>query len=444
MIPSEDTAPNDAERWTLPTRIAFRLVFCLLSAYALCCGHKTVFSKLPHVGPAMEDAMERIFLLPAQWFAVHWLHLSGAAATIHTSAFADRALDWIAAALMLALACAATLVWSLVDRHSLAYPRLHEALRWLLRMTLAISLMWYAAIKLFPIQMEQPSLAILNERVGDLSPMGLLWTLLGVNPLYERLCGALEMLAVVLLLWRRTARAGVLLAIVILANILLFDLFFDVAVRLYAGMLLAMALTLLAPDVPALWTLCCTRSPAQAHGTWSLPHWPRWVQRVALVFEIYVALTIVKPFFGLEHRLYAREHTNELHPAAIAGQWHIISSVNAQTNTPMPLASGDGTQQTDLFLEPSGLVNLRSSDGRLWGGTSYDATQHTLGLMSAMHTPLAYRYTQPDAEHLLLLPENASAPVLTLVRVTLPDHYPLVDRLHERSLHLVEEWGFLR
>jgi hypothetical protein len=435
---------NEAGAWSAPTRVAFRFVFCLLGTYALCCGHKTIFSKIPRVGASMERAMNHAFLLPAQWVAVHMLRLSGAAATLHTSAFADRALDWIAAGLMLALACLATLVWSLADRRSCAYPKLNEALRWLLRMTLVISLMWYAAIKLFPIQIEQPSLAVLNERVGDLSPMTLLWTLLGVNPLYEQLCGALEMICALLLLWRRTTRAGVLLAIVLLSNILLFDLFFDVAVRLYAGMLLAMALTLLAPDAPALWGFCVTNRQVRTRGTWTLAHWPLWAQRMALVFEIYVALTIVKPFVGLEHHQYAQERAYELHTASIAGQWHITSAVDPDTHAAVSLASGDGTAQTDLFLEPSGRVNLRSGSGRLWGGSSYDPTAHTVGLMSAMHTVLIYHDTQPDPEHLVLTPENADVPVLTLVRVPLPNHYPLLDRLHEHSWHLVEEWGFFR
>jgi hypothetical protein len=130
-----------------------------------------------------------------------------------------------------------------------------------LRLTLVLSILWYASIKIFPVQIESPSLAVLNEPVGSTSPMTMLWTVLGMNPAYERVCGAIELLCALLLLWRRTALSGVLLALVVLANIVLFDVFFDVPVRLYAANLLLMALTLLAPDVRALLQFLWTQQP---------------------------------------------------------------------------------------------------------------------------------------------------------------------------------------
>jgi len=437
-------ATPNTRAWSLPTRIVFRFAFCLLVPYALCVGHKTVFSKLPFVGRALEAGCARIYLVPARWVGQHLLHLTGAAAAIHPSAFADRALDWTAAALMLACALAATLIWSLIDEvprpRRLSYPLLFQTMRWVLRMTLVISILWYGAIKIFPIQIESPSLAVLNERVGDSSPMTMLWTVLGMNHTYERICGCIETLAALLLLWRRTALSGTVLAIIVLANIVLFDVSFDVAVRLYAGALLLMAITLLAPDVPALFGFFFTHAPASPRASWGLSAAPRFVRAAALVFEVCLFLSAFKPVFSSEHRQAAREAANEAHPAAVAGQWHIDGATG-------PLLSGSGQPITDLFLEPSGRINQRSSpDSRLWGGGTYDPAQHTLILVDAMHAFVAYTYAQPDADHLVLRPASGTTgyPTLQLIRVPLPTHYPLLDRLHDGSLHLIEEFGFER
>jgi hypothetical protein len=445
-----DPIPAPA-RWSPAARIAFRFFFCYCMQYALFCDHRTLFCRIPRIGATVQDKAALLYLLPARWLGQHLFHLTGAAAVIHPSAFADRALDWIAAGLMLAVALVATLIWSLLDetrstaRKRLAYPMLFGWLRWTLRLTIIISLVWYASIKVFPIQIESPSLAVLNERVGDTSPMTMLWTVLGMNHTYELVCGLVEFTAVVLLFYRRTALAGAMLALVIMANIVLFDVFFDVPVRLYAGNLLLMTLVLIAPDVPALWRFFWERRPAMPNATWNLSASPRWLRLAAMTLEIVLALTSVKLFTYSYHQTRG-ELAGERHPAAISGQWHIDTSIGTSSEMApgqtQVLLSGSGSPQTDLFLEPSGRVNLRSADRRLWGGGRYSPDRHEIILVSAMRDTLLYNFSQPDADHLILTPAPSFTryPTLTLTRVPLPQSYPL----YERKPHLVEEWGFER
>jgi hypothetical protein len=99
----------------------------------------------------------------------------------------------------------------------------------------------------------------------------------------------------------------------------------------------------------------------------------------------------------------------------------------------------------DIFFEPSGRTMVRSSDGVLWrSGTSYDDKKHTLRLFSTGHDgAVLYAVTQSDPSHLVLTPTGKDAKndgVLSLTRVPLPSHYPLLDR----GFHLVNEWGLER
>ena len=75
---------------------------------------------------------------------------------------------------------------------------------------------------------------------------------------------------------------------------------------------------------------------------------------------------------------------------------------------------------------------------------SFNQARHTVKLdMGLVDHPVVYALEQPDASHLVLTPtgnDARSESVLTLVRVPLPTHYPLLDR----GFHLVIERMFLR
>jgi hypothetical protein len=436
-------APHDGGRseyapfWSLPTRIAFRFVCAYFLQFALCTGHKTILEKVPAVGHSVQGAFNLPYLKISEWIAIHMLHLSGAAVVPHFSGYADRALDWITAAIMLAIAGVATLIWSGIDRRK-AYPELWLWLRFLLRLTLIVPMLWYGSIKLWPIQIESPSLAVLNEPVGNMSPMTLLWTLLGSNHNYERLCGLVETVCGLLLIFRRTAFSGALLAVVIMSNVVLFDLFFDVPVRLYAFNLLVMAVVVLAPDLKSFFTLLWTRQPTALTSRW-VPSATRPAARYSvLAVEFVFLLVFLKGFFN--HAQYTREAAGERNPPAISGQWHLETSVAANDATPVPFYTPTHSPMTDLFLEPSGRDTIRAADQTLYGGGSYDADAKTLTLPTTLMALVSYRIEQPDPSHLILHPAAPAEPELHLARVPLPASYPL----YQRSFHLFQEFSYER
>lgn len=425
------TAQSDASAalsgsWPPLLRVAFRFVTLYCAQFALGSNHKTVLEKLPGIGRPLQAALNLPYLRASQWIAVHGLHLGGAAVVPHASGFGDRALDWISAALMLALTAVGTALWTVCAR-ARSYTSLWLWLRFLLRLTLAVAMLWYGSIKVWPIQIESPSLAVLNEPVGQMSPMTLLWTLLGSNHAYEVTCGLVETLCGLLLLWRRTALAGSLLAIVIMANVVLFDLFFDVPVRLYASNLLLMAVVISAPDLPALFTLLFRRQPATLTSHW-VPQTPHsWVRYALLGAELVLVLVFLKGFAN--HAQYTHEAAGERHPSPLSGQWHVDRGT---------LPTPAGSPAIDLFLEPNGRTTVRAADRTLHGGGAYDARHLTLTTTLLALAP--YRIAQPTPDTLALKPEQPGEPELYLSRVPLPASYPL----YERRFALFNEFGYER
>lgn len=401
-------------------------MFSYFVQFALGSNHKTILEKLPLLGRPLQAALNAPYLRASEWIAVHLFHLSGPAVVPHASGFGDRALDWITAGLMLAVAALGCVVWTTLA-HAQSYPQLWLALRFLLRLTLAVAMLWYGSIKLWPVQIESPSLAVLNEPVGQMSPMTLLWTLLGSNHTYEFTCGLVETLCGLLLLWRRTALVGALLAIVIMANVVLFDLFFDVPVRLYASNLLLIAVVIAAPDLPVLFTLLFRRQSAVLRSLWGPVVRARWGHFALMAVELMLVLVFLKGFAN--HAQYTREAAGERHPSPLSGQWHLDGAT-----IPTPA----GSPATDIFLEPNGRTTVRAADRTLHGGGTYDDSRLTLATTLLQLAP--YRITHPKPETLVLEPEHAGDPALHLTRVPLPASYPL----YQRPFTLFNEFGYER
>ncbi len=435
-------------RWSLATRIAFRLGFCYLLLYALCCGNATLWEVIPfHVGEKLETWTSWPFNHGAQWLGQHWFHLTGVGAKLHGTGSGDTILDWIALGIMAALGLAAALLWSIASEfrrdRALAYPRLFFWFRLILRLTLGYAMLNYGFAKLFPFQMAPPSLAVLNEPLGNTSPMTMLWTLIGLNPVYEIICGAAEVAAGLLILFRRTGLLGTLLTAFLTTNIVLYNFCFDVPVKIYAAHLLLMSLALIIPWTPALLNFFILHRPCAPSGGWSRPA-RRYGLRIETVATVAVLLFTLIPQTIAMHKGYAQQLASERHPSPWVGQWHVDSAL--LKGQPKPIPTGDGLPMTDIFVEPSGRTNLRDSDSVLWrAGTEFDDKKHTMTLYTEFaDAPITYAIQQPTPTHLILTPTGKDAAntyaTLTLTRVSLPNHYPLQDR----GFHWVNEWGLER
>jgi hypothetical protein len=119
-------------------------------------------------------------------------------------------------------------------------------------MALAISLLPYAWTKVFHVQMGYADYADALVQYGEMSPMGLLWRFMAFSPTVQALAGVAELLAVVLLLFRRTAWLGALVATVDMSIVFLLNLTFDVPVKQLSGGMALVGLILLIPNVPRL------------------------------------------------------------------------------------------------------------------------------------------------------------------------------------------------
>src|SRR5262249_22376764 len=149
------------------------------------------------------------------------------------------------------VALVAAVIWTIADRGRRA-RWVEGGLRVLLRYSIALGLASYAIAKVLPVQFSPLRPVLLEMRVGELSPMGLLWRFMQYSRAYSTCAGVLELLVVVLLCFRRTATLGALLCLPVMANVALMNLCSGVPVKLYSLMIFLSAIVIVTYDAPAL------------------------------------------------------------------------------------------------------------------------------------------------------------------------------------------------
>ena len=423
-----------AHRWSLPTMIGFRFSFLYLMLYMFCNGNVTIFTILQPF-PVLDQWIQTMLFAPfgglTRWWAVKAFHLTGFAATWHKDGSGDTLLNYLLCVSFLAVAVAGTAVWSVLDRKRPHYQTLYAWLRFLVRLNVGLGMLQYGFYKVFPVQMQPPNLAVLNEPLGQTSPMTLLWTLLGLSPMYERVCGAAEVLGGVLILFRRTALTGALLSAFVMANVVLYNFFFDVPVKLYSVHLLTMCIFVMLPDMKPMWTFFMLHRWTKPVGIWVPPVSRRgfkvataWVEGVFLV----VAVIGFMKYDGDRLRAY----TSSVRPSPLRGLWTLDPS------SPVPLTWG-GAPWREISFDSMTRAMARGDDGMLWRMfLKYDEAGHTLVVTSRVGAgAVTYTWEVPDSSHLIL---KTPGKIYTFDKVQTPASYPLLTR----GFHFVNEWNYER
>jgi len=143
------------------------------------------------------------------------------------------------------------ILWSFIDRQKYYYPRLQYSLQILLRFFLAYTIMLYGAAKVIDMQFS-PRLSGLDTVVADMSPMAVAWSFFGYSFSYEFFIGCSQIVAALLLLFRKTSTLGAILMVTIMSNIVFVNFAYDVCVKFFSCAYLVMSIYLLLDDAPRL------------------------------------------------------------------------------------------------------------------------------------------------------------------------------------------------
>jgi hypothetical protein len=256
---------------------------------------------------------------------------------------------WLAAAIVIGGICAAFM------RKRAHSEQTYKVFRIFLRFALATTMVSYGVVKVIQLQFPQPWLERLVQPFGTASPMGILWTFMGVSRAYNLLTGAAETLAGVLLTTRRTTLFGALLAIVVMGNIVALNFCYDVPVKLYSSELLLMAILIALPDARRLidFFMRSRQEPLFQR---------RWLEKASLVTRtLLVAAFLIYSFKDAND---ARKIYGDLAPRSpLRGIWNVDELTDGGTARP-PLLTDTTRWRRVVFDHPLYSSILLMSDVR--------------------------------------------------------------------------------
>ncbi|WP_299272745.1 DoxX family protein [uncultured Psychroserpens sp.] len=224
-----ESVKHQKTNWSIIDKIAFRVIFSYVILFIL-----LLFTALLFEG----------FL---RWFADIFLGWGSDFSTESTGS-GDRSFDYVRFALNLVLALLVGLIWTIADRKRHSYNTLFYWFQVILRVALFVAMLFYGLAKVFNGQFGSPSLELLMQSVGEMSPMGLAWTFMGYSLAYSIFIGFIEILGGVLLLYRKTQTIGSLIIVGVMTNVVVMNLIYDIPVKLFSMHLTLMAIILLWPD----------------------------------------------------------------------------------------------------------------------------------------------------------------------------------------------------
>lgn len=174
------------------------------------------------------------------WFGEYVLSLNYKI-TVRPNGSGDTTYNYVLQLLWLIFTLLITSVWTILDRNRPSYNHFKYWSRIVVRYFLGYMLLVYGFVKIVKLQFPFPDLIKLTEPYGDSSPMGLAWTFVGYSSGYNLFTGGAEVLAGILLFYKRTTLFGSLVAMTIMANVVAMNFAYDIPVKIFSLNLLVMA-----------------------------------------------------------------------------------------------------------------------------------------------------------------------------------------------------------
>jgi len=434
---AENERPLAVARWGLATRAAFRFCFVYFGLYCLGTQILTTFVSLPDSG--IPDLATRwpVRLVP-QWAATHIFHLSPPLAYAETGS-GDRMFDWVLVFCILVLSVLAVVVWSVLDRKRANYIALAKWFRVFLRIALAGQMFAYGLAKVVPMQMPFPYLTRLVQPYGSFSPMGVLWSAIGASPGYEIFAGCAELLAGLLLIVPRTALAGALLGLADMTQVSALNMTYDVPVKLFSFHLMAMAVFLLAPEIPRLagfFFLNRTVGPSTLSQLFAT----RRANRIALAAQLAMGVWLLA-INGVSVRSAWTQIGGGRPKSPLYGIWDVEQfSVDGQPRG--PLLTDSGRWRRAIFDFPSRMAFQRLDDSFVRYGTTFNLGGKTLALTKAddKNWEANLTFEREPQDQLILDGEMEGHKIHMQLRLV--DHTKFM--LTSRGFHWIQEGPFNR
>lgn len=343
----------------------------------------------------------------------------------------DTTLDYWVVVVNICLAAVAALVILLADKKQ----RTFKDLRWftvvVARYYVAMIMISYGFAKLNNGQFPANSIGRLEEKVGDMSPMGVVWTMMGASSGYTFVSGLLETIGGLLLLFRRTKTFGALFSMTVMINVALLNFFYDVPVKIFSSHVVLFCVFIVSGDAIALYRFFILHQPSQL----------RFQKRTADKRWKRVTLIVLK---GLVVAYFILTSSPVLFYTAPAVPMEGAYTVEEfmMNNKEIPSCSQDSAGWKKLIISHSGRAGIVLNN---------DSTKTFKGVIDTGKNTLILRKTEPDNPYAYLHYHVQKDSIIFTgnigrdsVRIKTTRKKKEDYKLNKRGFHWINEYPFNR
>lgn len=307
-------------------------------------------------------------------FGFNWLHISYGdifnltRLSVKFLPGTDSFVNWIIVAVM---AVIGAVLWGKTKYKNVDYDQFYYWLRVVVRYRLAIGIIGYGFIKFFPLQAPFPSISNLNTSYGDFTDWKIFSMSLGIVPAYETFLGAIEILAGLLLFFRKTATIGAAIILVFTGNVFISNVAYDGGEFVYATYLITFALFVLWFDAQRIYNLVSLERPTTPNRF--KPYFAGKTKTFRLVIKTLVIFFFVffygfKTYLGFHHDPYQFPRGQGL--ANTAGIYNVSEfRINGRV---LPYAAADSIRWKDVVFEKWATISVRSDRKVIVDSANYE------------------------------------------------------------------------
>jgi len=328
------------------------------------------------------------------WFGKTFLNLADLQKITNTGS-GDTAYDYVLILLMIILSFLFSIIILLINRKQKNYRQLYLFAIVVARYYVALTMLSYGFAKIFNGQFPANGYTRLDEKVGDMSPMGLVWTFMGASRTYTFISGLLEFTGGALLLFRKTKTFGALFAMTVMVNVTLLNFLYDVPVKIFSLHIVLLCVFILSYDWKILYNFFVR------HRTEKLDYNKLRVKRkwMQVSLQVIKLLLIIGIFYMNITGLWGT-----LKPTVVPMEGaYTVKKFILSSDTASAAIHKDSITWSKMYLEYKDWVSIRyNSDTTLWKNIEIDTVSKTFTLKNTDSTQYALLHYKLQNDTLLL------------------------------------------
>jgi hypothetical protein len=379
------------------------------------------------------------WLIPT--FAKTFLHLEKPI-TIFTNGSGDTTYDYVQGLTQMILSIIICIIWSVLDKNRKSYNTANYWFCVLLRYCLAGVMLSYGFEKAFHLQMPYPYLSRLVQPYGDSSPMGLAWTYVGQSKGFSAFIGWSEVICGLLLFFRKTTLVGALLTLVVMGNVFVVNLCYDIPVKLFSFNLELMALYLAFPYLKNMYQLFIKHQPGSISNYYQPYFTKKWFRVTLTCLKVLYVTSVV--FSGVNDTLeQAKVYGDNAPRPPLYGIYNTELLIRGN-DTIQPLTT-DTTRWRQIIIQAPNYARIKLMNDTV---RNYNFKIDTIKCEAVVYpvwdtTGKTYFTYKKDQGYLVLNGKSKNDPVNTIyMRLKRFDEKSF--RLMSRGFHWINEYPYNR